>query len=164
MPEGDPIAPYERFIKGIFSVVDGPVTYFREKVVDPIRSKNKQYYYHRQFRRVPTIDECDVGDEVCVYEANEQYKRDRLVDSEVIKILRQRRIECETFYGRTEMVKKCEKEVEDYEEASGMFFQKYGDMGAVPNVLNAYMKQKHRLIWERRHGAVGQGMKAAEEQ
>ena len=30
-----------------------------------------------------------------------------------------------------------------------------GDMGAVPNVKEAYMKQKHRMIWERRHGPVG---------
>ena len=50
---------------------------FAEKIVDPIRSKNKQYYYHRRFRRVPTIDECEMGDEVCYYEANEQYKRDK---------------------------------------------------------------------------------------
>ena len=51
--------------------------FFLENVVEPIRGKNKLYYYHRQFRRVPTIDECDVGDELCVFEANEQYKRDR---------------------------------------------------------------------------------------
>jgi len=34
-----------------------------------------------------------------------------------------------------------------------------GDMGIGINVKNAYMKQKHRMIWERRHGPVGTGMK-----
>lgn len=32
-------------------------------------------------------------------------------------------------------------------------------MGIYINVKNAYMKQKHRMIWERRHGPVGSGMK-----
>jgi len=32
-------------------------------------------------------------------------------------------------------------------------------MGIGINVKNAYMKQKHRMIWERRHGPVGTGMK-----
>ena len=31
-------------------------------------------------------------------------------------------------------------------------------MGAVPNVREAYMKQKHRMLWERRYGPVGTGM------
>ena len=35
-----------------------------------------------------------------------------------------------------------------------------GDLGPPPNVRNAYMKQKHRMIWERRHGPVGSGMGA----
>lgn len=34
-----------------------------------------------------------------------------------------------------------------------------GDLGAYHNVKSAYMKQKHRLIWERRHGPVGSGKK-----
>lgn len=34
-----------------------------------------------------------------------------------------------------------------------------GDMGIGLNVKNAYMKQKHRMIWERRYGPVGSGMK-----
>ena len=34
-----------------------------------------------------------------------------------------------------------------------------GDLGAYGTVKDAYMKQKHRMIWERRHGAIGTGMK-----
>lgn len=42
-----------------------------------------------------------------------------------------------------------------------VFTQLYidGDMGIGLNVKNAYMKQKHRMVWERRHGPVGTGMK-----
>jgi len=34
-----------------------------------------------------------------------------------------------------------------------------GDLGHRGNVVAAYMKQKHRMIWERRHGPVGSGGK-----
>lgn len=37
-----------------------------------------------------------------------------------------------------------------------------GDLGAYYDAPTAYMKQKHRLIWERRHGPVGTGMKTEE--
>ena len=33
-----------------------------------------------------------------------------------------------------------------------------GDLGAKGTVRDAYMKQKHRMIWERRHGPVGSGI------
>jgi NADH-ubiquinone oxidoreductase subunit 10 len=48
-----------------------------DKVVAP--SQKKSVYYHRRYRRVPTIDECTVNDPLCYFEANEQFKRDRLV-------------------------------------------------------------------------------------
>lgn len=35
-----------------------------------------------------------------------------------------------------------------------------GDLGGTVDVRRAYMKQKHRMLWERRHGPVGTGMKA----
>jgi len=34
-----------------------------------------------------------------------------------------------------------------------------GELGIGLNAKEAYMKQKHRMIWERRHGPVGSGMK-----
>lgn len=34
-----------------------------------------------------------------------------------------------------------------------------GDLSAQHTVTTAYMKQKHRMLWERRHGPVGSGMK-----
>lgn len=38
-----------------------------------------------------------------------------------------------------------------------------GDLGAYGDVKDAYMKQKHRMIWERRHGKIGSGMKATDD-
>lgn len=42
-----------------------------------MQSKNNTKYYHRRYPRVKTIDQCEIGDPVCVYEAQEQYKRDK---------------------------------------------------------------------------------------
>ena len=53
--------------------------FITEKIVEPIQSKERPAYYHRKFRRVPNIDQCDVNDAVCMYEAEEQFKRDKLV-------------------------------------------------------------------------------------
>ena len=51
--------------------------FLAENIVQPLHDKNKTYYFHRRFRRVPNIDECELGDELCLFEANEQYKRDK---------------------------------------------------------------------------------------
>ena len=40
------------------------------------------------------------------------------------------------------------------------FYIKYGDMFHKHGARDVLMKQKHRLMWERRHGEVGTGMKA----
>ncbi len=34
------------------------------------------------------------------------------------------------------------------------FFIKYGELGCEADVRDAYMKQKHRMIWERRHPEI----------
>lgn len=38
-----------------------------------------------------------------------------------------------------------------------------GDLGGYANAKSCYMKQKHRLIWERRHGPVGSGMASSDD-
>ncbi|KAL5018571.1 hypothetical protein ScPMuIL_004293 [Solemya velum] len=86
----------------------------------------------------------------CRYEAAEQYKRDKLVDNQIVKILRQRKLECYAYEG-ADAERKCHKVVEDYEGAATNWFIKYGDLGANTDVVDALMKQKHRLIWERQH-------------
>ena len=34
-------------------------------------------YYHQKFRRVPTVDQCYIDDNVCLFEAQEQFNRDK---------------------------------------------------------------------------------------
>ncbi|BFZ03264.1 hypothetical protein BsWGS_06303 [Bradybaena similaris] len=141
---------YQNLVLGVFRVFDGPVTFFREKVVLPLQARNKEKFYHRRFNRVPTVDNCDFEDPVCVYEANEQFFRDKSVDSNIVKILRQRHIECEYWEGPDKKFK-CRKFLEDYEDAAANWFIKYGDIKYRKGAIEAYMKQKHRQIWERRN-------------
>ncbi|XP_064635532.1 NADH dehydrogenase [ubiquinone] 1 beta subcomplex subunit 10-like [Lineus longissimus] len=138
-----------------------PITAFREKFVEPMQKRNPYPYYHRKFRRVPTVDQCAVDDPICLFEAQEQYKRDKRVDQNIVKILRLRRNECMHWEGSDFKVH-CKKEMDDYDEGSTNYFIKYGDIGVSSNVSDAYMKQKHRMVWERRHGPVGSGMKPQE--
>uniref|UniRef100_T1J1T5 NADH dehydrogenase [ubiquinone] 1 beta subcomplex subunit 10 n=1 Tax=Strigamia maritima TaxID=126957 RepID=T1J1T5_STRMM len=146
----EPRNPFEKFFFALYNVVDKPIIWFRENVVEPNRPKT--VYYHRKFRRVPTIDECPIEENVCYFEANQQFRRDRMVDDEILAILRQRRTDC-TYYNRPDHREKCAKIMQDYTEAETNWFIKYGDLGALGNVHTAYMKQKHRLVWERRHGS-----------
>ena len=50
---------------------------FSEKFVLPFRPKDPPVYYHRRFNRVPTIDQCEIDDPLCRYEADAQFKRDK---------------------------------------------------------------------------------------
>ncbi|XP_063700919.1 NADH dehydrogenase [ubiquinone] 1 beta subcomplex subunit 10 [Culicoides brevitarsis] len=149
-------SPFERFANSVAATLDGPVTWFRKSIVEP---NQKQYpWYHQQFRRVPTIDECYTDDRVCQFEADEQFRRDKMVDNEILTILRQRFEDC-VFYEAPDHVAKCQGFMDYLKRAEENWFTKYGDLGAYGKARAAYMKQKHRLIWERRHGPVGSGMK-----
>ncbi|XP_050298783.1 NADH dehydrogenase [ubiquinone] 1 beta subcomplex subunit 10 [Anthonomus grandis grandis] len=161
MPENEARNTFEAFFFALGRAIDGPTTWFKEKVVEP---NQKQYpWYHQKFRRVPTIDECYTDDVVCVYEANAQYRRDRLVDTEIVAILRDRLEAC-VMYERPDHKLKCQEVSRQYEEAAANWFCKYGDLGAYHDAKKAFMKQKHRMIWERRHGPVGSGMKQKEQE
>ncbi|XP_023240060.1 NADH dehydrogenase [ubiquinone] 1 beta subcomplex subunit 10-like [Centruroides sculpturatus] len=139
-------SPFDAFFNGLIYMIDAPVTWAREKIV---ANRPKYYYYHEKFRRVPTIDECEIGDVLCYYEANEQYKRDKAVDTEILNLLRLRRDDC-VFYESPDHKENCKKVLADYEEAALNWFIKYGDLSGYATVRDCYMKQKHRLIWERR--------------
>nr|CAG4644494.1 EOG090X0LTN [Lepidurus arcticus] len=141
------------------STVDGHATKWRKRVVASNRPKTT--WYHENFRRVPTIDQCYYDDIVCYVEAQEQFNRDKIVENNILQLLRKRVHDC-TIYEAPDHLEKCAHLVDQYKEASGNWFMKYGDLGARSTVTEAYMKQKHRMIWERRHGPVGSGMKDAE--
>nr|CAG4638194.1 EOG090X0LTN [Chydorus sphaericus] len=149
------------FASAVYSAVDRPVTWFRENVVVP--NREDYVWYHRKFRRVPTFDECYTDDLVCRFEAQAQFNRDKKVDGEIIAVLRNRYKEC-VIYEMPDQARKCEKMRTDFEDASTNFCIKYGDLGPKNDVQQAYMKQKHRMIWERRHGPVGSGMKKSEDE
>ncbi|XP_014270598.1 NADH dehydrogenase [ubiquinone] 1 beta subcomplex subunit 10 [Halyomorpha halys] len=145
---------FVRVTQFLGSLVEDPVVWFRKKIVEP---NQKDYsWYHQKFRRVPTIDECYTDDPLCKFEANQQFRRDRMVDSEILNILRQRFEDCVT-YEAPDHKTRCLKLKEMYDEANTNWFIKYGDLGAYGNAEKALAKQKHRLIWERRYGPVGSG-------
>ncbi|KAF4532235.1 hypothetical protein B566_EDAN004321 [Ephemera danica] len=152
MGDHGPRNPLERFATAVYSMVDAPTTWIRDRVVVPNRPNYN--WYHRKYPRVPTIDECYTDDVVCRFEANMQFKR----DNEILNILRLRFEDC-VLYENPDHNKKCKPLLEQYQKATENWFIKYGDLGAYGDVRDAYMKQKHRMIWERRHGPVGTGMK-----
>ncbi|KAI5698953.1 hypothetical protein M8J76_002359 [Diaphorina citri] len=148
------VSPFVRFIINAGEVLEAPVIWFREKIVTPYRTPYP--YYHQKFPRVPTIDQCYDDDSVCKFEANEQFKRDQKVDSVILHILRDRWSKCVMYQGPDQEV--CLPLRKIYEEAEEAWFSKYGDMGYHQTCETAYMRQKHRMIWERRHGKIGSGM------
>lgn len=148
MPSGDPPPRngFEKLCNSVYNLWDAPVTWFREKVVEPNRAQ--YYWYHRKYPRVPEIDECSTNDIMCRYEANEQYKRDRDIDTKILQLLMRRRDDC-MFYESPD-TDKCKPLAEAYTEAEVNWFIRYGDLGPHTDVLNAFMKQKHRMVAERR--------------
>uniref|UniRef100_A0A7R9FNX3 NADH dehydrogenase [ubiquinone] 1 beta subcomplex subunit 10 n=1 Tax=Timema tahoe TaxID=61484 RepID=A0A7R9FNX3_9NEOP len=103
---------------------------------------------------IPSVPlKVNCGDWVAV-----MYNSDWSVDSEILSILRQRFEDCVLYEAPDEKVK-CKHLFDQYNDATESWFTKYGDLGAYTNVKSAFMKQKHRMIWERRHGPVGSGMK-----
>jgi NADH dehydrogenase (ubiquinone) 1 beta subcomplex subunit 10 len=101
-----------------------------------------------------------------------------MVDNEIVNILRQRFEDC-VHYEQPDHAVKCKDILEQYNKAAENWFIKCkltafglfllynsaplspdGDLGAYGDAKAAYFKQKHRMLWERRHGEVGTGMKA----
>ncbi|XKL67226.1 hypothetical protein PGB90_010646 [Kerria lacca] len=140
--------------------------FYKKMFADPIffpiieyidKNKKPYYWYHRKYNRVPTIDQCWDHDSICRYEADVQLKRDKRVDEQIIIILRQRFEDCMLYEGYER--EKCRALLTPLEEAETNYFIKYGEVGFGDIAYTVFMKQKHRLAWERRHGKVGTGMK-----
>lgn len=95
--------------------------YMAESIVEP--NQQKYNWYHQRFRRVPTIDQCYTDDAVCRFEADQQFRRDRMVDNEVVNILRQRFEDCMLYEAPDHMVK-CRPLLDTYEKATENWFIK----------------------------------------
>ncbi|KAF6024658.1 NDUFB10 [Bugula neritina] len=133
-----------------FAILDFPGDKLRAATAS-FREKNKSVYYHRKLKRVTPIEDCDEDDAVCIYEADQQYIRDKMVDETILNILRQRMVECVMYYSEDRHFK-CKKETDDFTTSETNYFAKYGDLGIrSQHATDAFRKQQHRMIWERRN-------------
>lgn len=92
-----------------------------ETIVEP--NQKKSVWYHQKFRRVPTIDQCYTDDSVCKFEADQQFRRDRMVDNEILSILRLRFEDCMMYETPDHMVK-CRPFMDVYKKAEENWFIK----------------------------------------
>lgn len=93
----------------------------KETIVTP---NQKQYpWYHEKFRRVPTIDECYTDDYVCIFEADSQWRRDKMVENEIVSILRARFEDC-MLYEAPDHLSKCKPIRDIYDKAAENWFIK----------------------------------------
>ena len=86
----------------------------------------------------------------------------RKVEHYILKILRRRLDDCFMYNTHNndwqDPNSPCYEIKKTYDLAQKNYYIKYGDMAFMMGSREAFMKQKHRLIWERRHGEVGSGM------
>ncbi|NXR11861.1 NDUBA dehydrogenase, partial [Semnornis frantzii] len=151
-PESDRITSVPNpahLIQTVFDyVVDAPITFVREWI-ERQQAKNKFYYYHQKFRRVPDLSECLEGDYLCYFEAEAQWRRDRLVDQEIVEIIRERLGACKHREGPNQF-QNCAKEAELLAQVTKAYQDRYGDLGVHGNARTCLMKQKHRMMEERK--------------
>ncbi|XP_068606162.1 NADH dehydrogenase [ubiquinone] 1 beta subcomplex subunit 10 [Brachionichthys hirsutus] len=130
--------------KLFYYAVDVPVTAFRD-AVESVRSKDKTAYYHQKYRRVPDLTECFLGDYMCYFEAEMQWKRDFKVDREIVQLIQERLGNCRQREGENHE-QSCVKEMQLFEEVSKNFMSRYGDLGMYASARKCLMKQKERMI------------------
>lgn len=134
-------------------LVRAPVRWVRSNVVEPNRGP-KYYWYHRKYPRALPIDECYIDDFPCMYEAHLEYERTRKVDRATLDILRFRRDNCwywhQTNIGEFATSDACKDIAETFEREEANYHTKYGEMTHRATVVQAFNKQKHRMIVDRR--------------
>ncbi|XP_039265282.1 NADH dehydrogenase [ubiquinone] 1 beta subcomplex subunit 10-like [Styela clava] len=123
-------------------------------LLENFRGPSNRIYYHRKFRRVPEIWECELNDSTCVYEAEIQFRRDKLVETEILEILKKDMETCchsnPIVYGDV-----CEPLIKEYKEMKKNWMIKYGDLAHTLSARSVLNKQKNRLIETRYKERVG---------
>ncbi|TRY76961.1 hypothetical protein TCAL_07308 [Tigriopus californicus] len=163
----NPESVLDRVAYRAFSIFLGPAKFIADLTDKPQR---EQYpWYHRRFQRVPTIDECYTDDNVCRFEANQQFIRDRQVDRAILNILQNRFWNCCSHnmgkeFAAADPRSPCYQLKQDHATATTNYYIKYGDTSVQAKAEDMLMKQKHRMMWERRHGPVGSGKRVVAEQ
>ena len=88
-----------------------------------MRPAHPPKYYHQRFNRVPTVEECYMDDVVCIFEAHEQYKRDRKVDAKIVEVLRSRWHHCMRYHG-FDQAERCEAMRQEFQDTETNWFIK----------------------------------------
>ena len=86
-----------------------PVRWFHRNFVERFRGAPYPYY-HRKFNEVKTVDECEIEDQICFYEAEMTYLREKRIDTMIVEILHDRLARCVVYEGRIDGLDKCAKE------------------------------------------------------